>query len=129
MHSSDLETLLADALCAARVARNRLAQVQELPPLLCRRVAEVDARLSAAALFDEDALDGIDTLADDLRNARDAERRWIQPEGAIWPDAVLTERGEALDAACRALEQVHATAAAVVDRRRAAVLASAPPDR
>ena len=129
MHSSDLETLLADALRAARVARKRLAQVQELPPTTRQRVAEVDERLSSGTFFEEKALDGIDTLADDLRTARDAERRWIQPDGAIWPDTVFTERGEALDAACRALERVHATAAAVVDRRRAEALAAAPPDR
>ena len=124
MSPADLETLVAEALSAARAARDALGAIAALPSDLDPLAEEVDARLSCAALFEEDALARLAALARGLGTLRDAERRWVQPEGAIWPDAVLTERGRALEAACRALAGVQSAAAAVVDRRRAAAIAA-----
>ena len=125
MSSADLETLVAEALSAARAARDALGAIDALPSDLDPLAEEVDARLSCAALFEEDALARLAALARGLGTLRDAERRWVQPENAIWPEALLTERGEMLAAACHALARVRGAAAAVVDRRAAAGLVAA----
>jgi hypothetical protein len=122
--SASLTDLVGNALAAARAARESLGTMPSLPPGLWRLKAAVEKRLAQDALFDEGALAEIAALLRDLRAERDDERRWIQPEGAIWPSPELTARGRGLDAGVVSLARLHDAAAAVMDARRAQALAA-----
>ena len=117
--SASFTDLVHDALAAARSAREALCHLPSLPPGLWRLKAGVERRVAGEDLFDEAALAEVAALLRGLRAEQAAEEVWLQPDGAIWPEPELTERGRRLKAGLVALARLHAAAAEVVDARRA----------
>ena len=105
-----LVDLYAEALSEARNAARALGDLSFLSADQLAAAGEVQNALAPEALFHEPSLDRIEELRAALAVAREREQAWHWDEGSAQPEPDLSERGQMLDHACRALFRTHRAA-------------------